>query len=398
MPACGTLRLPMPVARKPAARAPAAAPAATPASPDPLARLKAAALDDSDDGIVISDATRPDTPIVYVSPSFERLVGYSREELIGNNTRMLQGPGTDPETVRQIAVALREGRVFRGEILNYRKDGTPFWNQLRIAPICDADGRVTHHVGSQSDVTELYEARERQHALEDALAHASRVRTVAALGASLAHEVNQPLAAIGANAEAALRFLEAKNTVEVREALEAIAGDARRAGEIILRARRLVRKQPALAERVDASAVVSEVLAFTRTRLRHAGITVSYDHDTVPRVVTDPVQLHQAILNLVLNAIEAMEGEPAGHERRLALRVSPEAGGVAIRVADTGPGADDASLARMTRTFHTTKARGTGLGLLVTRSLVETHGGRLSLARNAGRGLAFTIHLPGETP
>lgn len=373
--------------------------AAKPLAPEVDAWLKAAALDVADDGIVISDATTPDAPIVYVSPSFERLVGYPAEEILGTNCRMVQGPGTDRETVKQIAIALQEGRVFQGEILNYRKDGTPFWNFLRIAPIRDASGRVTHHVGTQSDVTELHQAREREQELVDAVAHASRVRTVAALGASLAHEVNQPLAAIVANAEAALRYLESCNTGEIREALTAIRDDARRAGEIILRAHRLVRKQPVAPEPVDAARVAREVLAFTRVRLRHAGVQASLDCATaLPRVLADPVQLYQALLNLVVNAIDAMEGNPPEAARTLAVAVEAEDGGVRIRVGDSGHGADDETLARMAQTFHTTKARGTGLGLLVTRSLVEAHGGRLDVARNAGRGLTFTIHLPGEQP
>ena len=368
-------------------------------APEVDAWLKAAALDVADDGIVISDATTPDAPIVYVSPSFERLVGYPAEEILGTNCRMVQGPGTDRETVKQIAIALQEGRVFQGEILNYRKDGTAFWNFLRIAPIRDASGRVTHHVGTQSDVTELHQAREREQELVDAVAHASRVRTVAALGASLAHEVNQPLAAIVANAEAALRYLESCNTGEIRDALTAIRDDARRAGEIILRAHRLVRKQPVAPEPGDAARVAREALDFTRVRLRHAGVEARLDCPVaLPRVLADPVQLYQALLNLVVNAIDAMEGNPPESPRTLAIAAEGEDGGVRIRVTDSGHGADDETLARMAQTFHTTKARGTGLGLLVTRSLVEAHGGRLDVARNAGRGLTFTIHLPGETP
>ena len=106
--------------------------------------LKAAALDVADDGIVISDASSPEAPIVYVSPSFERLVGYSAGEILGTNCRFIQGPGTDRDTVRQIAIALQGGKVFQGEILNYRKDGTPFWNLLRIAPIRDAAGNLAY--------------------------------------------------------------------------------------------------------------------------------------------------------------------------------------------------------------------------------------------------------------
>lgn len=384
-------------ARKPPPRKPPPRAAKAALAPELDAWLKAAALDVADDGIVISDASSAEAPIIYVSPSFERLVGYPAEEILGTNCRMVQGPGTDPDTVRNIAIALQQGKVFQGEILNYRKDGTPFWNFLRIAPIRDASGKVTHHVGTQSDVTELHLAREREQELENTLAHASRVRTVAALGASLAHEVNQPLAAIVTNAEAALRYLDSANLVEIREALQAIADDARRAAEIILRARRLVRNQPVTADPVEPVRIASEVLEFTRTRLRQAGVRSRLEvKGKIPRVLGDPIQLHQALLNLIVNAIEAMEGEPEGVERALLVSVGAAGAGVRIRIADTGPGADDESLARMFQTFHTTKSRGTGLGLLVTRSLVEAHGGRLEVARNPRRGLSFTLYLPGE--
>ena len=132
-------------------------------------------------------------------------------------------------------------------------------------------------------------------------------------------------------------------------------------------------------------------------RKRHAGVEARLEAGAgLPLAQADPVQLYQAILNLVVNAIEAMEGNPAQARRTLVITTEPEDGGVRMRVADSGPGADDDSYARMAQTFHTTKARGTGLGLLVTRSLVEAHGGRLEVARN--RGLTFTIHLPGAEP
>ena len=150
----------------------------------------------------------------------------------------------------------------------------------------------------------------------------------------------------------------------MREALQAIAGDGRRAGEIVLRAHRLVRKQPAQAEQVDPAQVAAEVLAFTRTRLRHAGVkTVLEADETAPKVVGDAIQLYQALLNLVVNAIEAMESQPQDLERVLRVTVARAGKDAVLQVADTGPGADDELIARMFQTFHTTKARGTGLGL-----------------------------------
>ena len=160
-----------------------------------------------------------------------------------------------------------------------------------------------------------------------------------------------------------------------------------------------MRKQPVAAEPVDAGRIAAEVLEFTRVRLRHARVASTLDcPGSLPPVTADPVQLYQAVLNLVLNAIEAMEDNPARAARTLRIALRAERDGVRLSVTDSGHGADDAALKRMAQTFHTTKDRGTGLGLLVTRSLVEAHGGRLDVARNRGRGLTFTIHLPGAEP
>ncbi len=354
--------------------------------------LRAAALEVADDGIVITDAREADHPIIYASPSFERLVGQPLPEMLGRNCRMFQGPGTDADTVSRIRAAVASGNIFAGEILNYRLGGVPFWNFLRIAPLRDADGRITHFVGTQTDVSERREALDRRRELEDAISHASRVRTVAALGASLAHEVNQPLAAIVANAEAALRLMDAGKPDDVREALEAIVADGRRAGEIIHRVRGLVRREPRQNLPIEPNALVKEVVRLAGVRIRHAGIEAVQALDAkVPLVAADPVQLHQALLNLVVNAIESMEDDGGG---TLRVATAQDGAGVRFTVSDTGPGADDAAIERMFNTFYTTKARGTGLGLLVTRSIVEAHGGRLAVARNRGRGLVFRFTLP----
>jgi signal transduction histidine kinase len=219
------------------------------------------------------------------------------------------------------------------------------------------------------------------------------------LTASIAHEVNQPIAGTVINAQTALRWLETRppNLDEARQALGRVLDCGRRAGDVIGRIRAVIAKTPPTKSRFDLSEAVSDVVALTRNEALKHGVAVrtSLARD-LPSVEGDRVQLQQVILNLIMNAIEAMSG---GEGRPREIQVSAEkdaTGGVRVAVRDTGPGLDPTSVGRIFEAFYTTKPQGMGMGLAICRSIVEEHGGRLWASANEPGGAVFHLTLPAE--
>jgi signal transduction histidine kinase len=231
------------------------------------------------------------------------------------------------------------------------------------------------------------------------LARISRITTVSELTAAIAHEVNQPLAAVETNASACIRWLGASppNLDEARRAAGHIAQDAKRAGEIITRIRALLRKGETEKTSVDLNEVIAEIVLFTRLEASQQNVTVeSRLQPALPRVTGDRVQLQQVILNLVMNAIESL-GLVADRPRQIFITTDcPDADHVRVAVRDTGVGLTPEQRARLFEAFYTTKPRGLGMGLAISRSIVVTHGGRLWAEPNQGPGVTFQFTLPIE--
>jgi C4-dicarboxylate-specific signal transduction histidine kinase len=260
-------------------------------------------------------------------------------------------------------------------------------------PVFTASGEFVEIVGTAMDVTERRRAEEER----QALAHANRVATMGQLTASIAHEVKQPITAMLINAHAALRWLRAQppELDEVRLALESVARDGRRAGEVTDRIRALVDKAPPRKEAVAINEVIREVIALLHAEVVTHGVAVQTQlAEGLPRIQGDRVQLQQVILNLILNAIEAMRGVD---EEARELRVSSgsaDDGGVLVAVQDTGPRLDPVKLDRLFEVFYTTKPGGLGMGLPICRSIVEAHGGRLWADANTPHGAVLRFALP----
>ena len=229
------------------------------------------------------------------------------------------------------------------------------------------------------------------------LAHVNRVTTMGQLAASIAHEVNQPIAGAVTNADAGLRWLSTRppNLEEVREAFERIIKDSKRAGDVIGRVRNLIKKAPPRNDPLDVNEMLLEVVALTRGELPRNGVSLQTQlSEGLPLIHGDRVQLQQVILNLILNAIEAMSEVSEGSRELLVSTGNEQSGAVLVAVRDSGPGLDPASLDQLFDAFYTTKPGGMGMGLSICRSIVEVHRGRIWAEANVPQGATFQFTLP----
>jgi C4-dicarboxylate-specific signal transduction histidine kinase len=257
--------------------------------------------------------------------------------------------------------------------------------------------------GTVQDVTErkraeeeLRESERRYREAQMELAHVNRVTTMGQLTASIAHEVNQPIAAAVTSADAGLRWLAAQppDLAEVREAFDRVIRAGNRAGGVIGRIRALIRRMPEQKAALDINETILETVALTRSeRRRHRILLQTELANGLPRIWGDRVQLQQVILNLIMNAIEAMSELSEGPRDLLISTSLDTPGGVIVAVRDSGPGLKRESLDHLFDPFYTTKPAGMGMGLSICRSITEAHGGRLWAAANAPRGAVFQFTL-----
>jgi C4-dicarboxylate-specific signal transduction histidine kinase len=233
--------------------------------------------------------------------------------------------------------------------------------------------------------------------MQKQLAHANRVATLGQLTASIAHEVNQPIAAAVTNAQAGLRWLrlDPPNLDEVRQALDRIVRDGDRAGAVVQRIRGLSKKASAHEDSVDINAAAREVIELTRNEATKNAVSLYAEFtDGLPLIRGDRIELQQVLLNLTLNAVEAMSGKKEGKQELAIATGRSESGDVLVSVRDTGPGLSPAVQENLFKAFYTTKPSGLGLGLSICRSIVERHGGRLWASANAPSGAVFQFALP----
>jgi C4-dicarboxylate-specific signal transduction histidine kinase len=253
-------------------------------------------------------------------------------------------------------------------------------------------------IGSQiGQFIERKRAEEAFRKVQMELAHANRVATMGQLSASITHEVKQPIAAARNNALAALNFMDKNppDLAEVREALGCIMGDADRAADIIDRIRDHIHKGPPRKECLDINAGIREVIELIRGESVKNGISMQADlADGLPLIEGDRVQLQQVILNLIVNAVEAMSGASDGTRELLVSSRKADPGGVLVGVRDSGPGLAPETLDHIFEAFYTTKPGGLGMGLSICRSIIEAHGGRLWASANLPRGASFQFALP----
>ena len=312
----------------------------------------------------------------------------------------------DRPRVSEAIAAARAGGIGTFQAFCPSAKGDPRWWDVITTPICNADGRPEQLLSVSRDITERKRAEaegresERKYRVMQAeLAHAARVATMGQLTASIAHEIRQPLSAIKMSGASALRWLT-NNPPEIDEAkqsIESIVKDISRADDVIGRIHSFAKKGTPKRDALDINGAILEVLPLTRTEAIKHGVTVQMQlADDLPRVKGDRVQLQQVMINLIMNAIEAMSDASDG-TRELLIGTSRNKAGVLVAVRDSGPGLAPVTAELLFDAFYTTKASGMGMGLSISKSIVDDHGGRLWASANEPRGAVFQFTLPAHT-
>jgi PAS domain S-box-containing protein len=335
---------------------------------------------------------------VAANPAFQTMTGYSEAELRGLSPVDITHED-DRAASEAIIAAQMAGQPFiqHREKRYRRKDGSIIWAEVDafLAPVA---GSAPLLAGVAVDVTERKRAEEALRDAQTELARAARLTTMGELTASIAHEINQPLAAIATNGMAGLKWLnrEKPDLGEARDAFSRVVRDVTHAGEVIRGLRALARKSGPQLTRLGIDDVIEEVLLLTRGEIRRQGIALHTALAAGERSVRgDRIQLQQVLLNLIMNGVEAMR---TIKERKRELTVSSttlaESGSVLVAVEDTGAGLDPAAAQRVFEPFFTTKSEGVGMGLAICRSIIEAHGGRLWASPRAPHGAVFRFTVP----
>ncbi|MBK1657742.1 histidine kinase famiy protein [Paracraurococcus ruber] len=347
--------------------------------------------------MVVTDPNLPDNPIVFANGAFLDLTGFTPDDILGLNCRFLQGVLTSQDTIRQLRDAVREHRPFAAEILNYRKDGTAFWNALFIGPIFDADGQLLYFFASQLDVT-------RRRNSEDAFRQSQKMEAIGQLTAGLAHDFNNALQVILGN----LKRLQSHATdpAQVLRAADRAARAGEQAAKLTKQLVTFARKTRLEPQAVQLDQVVAE-FADMLSRTLGGDIVIRYEaEDGLPSCVLDPVHAEMALLNILANARDAMPGGGRATVRTRLVELDAAAvlaGGdglkpgryIELSVEDDGPGMSPEVLSRAAEPFFTTrKGQGSGLGLAMVHGFVRQSGGRLEISSEPGRGTTVAMLFP----
>jgi PAS domain S-box-containing protein len=339
----------------------------------------------------------PDGAVDFVNHHWVEYTGLSTEKTMGSGWEAAVHPADLPRYVQRRGASVASGEPFEHEVRFRRAaDGEYRWFLSRVVPLRDSGGKIVKWYGISTDIEDRKRAeneRERLRQIEADLAHVNRVSTLGEMAASLAHEIKQPIAAAITSANSCIEWLahEPPNLDRARAAAARIDKYGNRAAEIIDRIRSFYKKSPPQRELVDVNGIIQEMLTLLEGEATRSSIAMRTDLSAdLPRIMVDRVQLQQVFMNLMLNGIEAMKDSSG----ELTVKSELRDGQLQFSVSDMGVGLPTEKMDQIFSAFFTTKPQGSGMGLAISRSIVESHGGRLWATANDGRGATFYFTLP----
>jgi PAS domain S-box-containing protein len=357
-------------------------------------RKQADLLELAHDAILVRDLN---DRITYWNSGAEEVYGWRREEALGETAPNLLR-SIYPSSMESLKEEIVRSGRWEGELTQTRRDGETIVVSSRWALQRDENGQAAAVLQINTDITERKRVAENLVSTQNQLAHMARVTTMGELAASIAHEINQPLAAVVTNGNACLRWmaLAEPNLGEVRAAVSAIIKEGRRASDIIARIRALMKKSPPQMTQLHVNDLIREVLVLIKHEVQRNRVMLQTDLTEDPTAVLgDRVQLQQVVLNLLMNALEATNAAVESPKEVLVTSRN-EASQVIVAVQDSGVGIDPENSNQLFNPFFTTKPQGMGMGLAISRSTIQSHGGRLWAASNPGRGATFQFTLPAQ--
>ena len=360
-------------------------------------REQAQLLDLTHDTIFVRDAK---DVITYWNRGAEQLYGWPREQAVGRVAHDLMQT-VFPLPLETITAELLSTGRWEGDLVHTKRDGTPIWVSSRWSLQRNERGQVASILETNTDITERNKAQEALQQAHAQLAHVTRMATIGELTASIAHEVNQPLAAVVTNGEACRRWLGRKvpQLDEAQANVDRMIREARRASDVIARLRALFKKADPEKGPLDINEIIDEVIPLVRREVVNHRVILRLElAPALPPVLGDRTQIQQVIINLMVNSIQAMSSVGDRPRELLVRSQRHEADQLLVEVRDSGIGIDPDHAAQLFGAFFTTKPEGMGMGLSISRSIIEAHGGRIWASRNAGPGATFQFSLPLLSP